>query len=81
MDCVEYNLPDIKNKINAGVELLGGWGRFVAAGMKVLLKVNLIGPKAPETAAITTRSLCGPLSKYSKAWDATCGLGTAPAAP
>ena len=53
LDCAEYSVPVIKERLNAGIELLGGWGSFVSAGMKVLLKVNLIGPKAPETGAIT----------------------------
>ncbi|MFY9500576.1 MAG: DUF362 domain-containing protein [bacterium] len=53
LDCAEYSVPVIKERLNAGIELLGGWGSFVSAGMKVLLKVNLIGPEAPETGAIT----------------------------
>jgi len=43
----------LNQKLNSGMELLGGWRQFISPGMKVLLKVNLIGPKAPETAAIT----------------------------
>ncbi|HPZ91198.1 MAG TPA: DUF362 domain-containing protein [Bacillota bacterium] len=52
-DCTDYNPEGMIQKLNAGIALLGGWERFVSPGMKVLLKVNLIGPKAPETAAIT----------------------------
>ncbi len=52
-DCNEYNLELLTRKLNAGIALLGGWEKYVSPGMKVLLKVNLIGPKAPETAAIT----------------------------
>lgn len=52
-DCNEYNLELLTQKLNAGIALLGGWERYVSPGMKVLLKVNLIGPKAPDTAAIT----------------------------
>ncbi|HHX75245.1 MAG TPA: DUF362 domain-containing protein [Firmicutes bacterium] len=52
-ECREYDTEVIKAQINAGMELLGGWGRFVAPGMKVLLKVNLIGPKKPDSAAVT----------------------------
>ena len=57
MDCVEYICPILKQDQCWG-RTFRGWGRFVMAGMKVP-SVNLIGPKAPETAAITTRSLCG----------------------
>jgi uncharacterized protein (DUF362 family)/Pyruvate/2-oxoacid:ferredoxin oxidoreductase delta subunit len=52
-DCNEYNLELLTRKLNSGIALLGGWEKYVSPGMKVLLKVNLIGPKAPETAAIT----------------------------
>ncbi|NLM46757.1 MAG: DUF362 domain-containing protein [Firmicutes bacterium] len=52
-ECREYDAEIIKAQINAGMELLGGWGRFVAPGMKVLLKVNLIGPKKADSAAVT----------------------------
>ena len=52
-DCTAYRIDILKKQIEAGVELLGGWDRFVSAGMKVLLKVNLIGPKTPDTASIT----------------------------
>jgi uncharacterized protein (DUF362 family)/ferredoxin len=52
-DCHSYDVGLLKERINTGMELLGGWDRFVSAGMTVLLKVNLIGPKAPDTAAIT----------------------------
>lgn len=44
-DCDDYRLDSVKNRITEGIELLGGWERFVSPGMKVLLKVNLIGPK------------------------------------
>jgi len=52
-DCTDYQVDLIKKQINAGIELLGGWKKFVLPGMKVLLKVNLIGPKKPDSAAIT----------------------------
>lgn len=51
--CNEYNPDLLAEKINYGIDLLGGWDKFVSPGMTVLLKVNLIGPKSPETAAVT----------------------------
>lgn len=53
LECKSYELENIIEKINSGLELLGGWDQFVKPGMKVLLKVNLIGPKPSESAAIT----------------------------
>ena len=52
-ECKEYNIDLLTEKINAGIEMLGGWNSFVSPGMTVLLKVNLIGPKTADTASIT----------------------------
>lgn len=52
-DCADYSLDILRQRLDAGMELLGGWGKFVAPGMVVLLKVNLIGPKQSDTGAIT----------------------------
>lgn len=52
-DCTDYNLDLLKSQIKSGIELLGGFEKFVSPGMKVLLKVNLIGPKTSDTAAVT----------------------------
>ncbi len=52
-ECENYDLEDVMEKINAAVQILGGWDKFVKPQDKVLLKVNLIGPKSPESAAVT----------------------------
>lgn len=52
-ECRDYNLDTLISKISGGIERLGGWSRFVKRGDKVLLKVNLIGPKPSESAAVT----------------------------
>jgi len=52
-ECREYELNSLMLKINEGIEKLGGWDLFVHPGNKVLLKVNLIGPKPSESAAVT----------------------------
>ncbi|HHT76646.1 MAG TPA: DUF362 domain-containing protein [Clostridiaceae bacterium] len=56
-ECKDYELETLIAKINAAVELLGGWGQFVKPQDKVLLKVNLIGPKTSDTAAVTHSEL------------------------
>ncbi len=53
MDCASYETPALIEKLEAGMAFLGGWDSFAKPGMKVLLKVNLIGPKASQTAAVT----------------------------
>jgi uncharacterized protein (DUF362 family)/NAD-dependent dihydropyrimidine dehydrogenase PreA subunit len=52
-ECNNYELSNVISKINSGILEIGGWDNFVKSGDKVLLKVNLIGPKTPESAAIT----------------------------
>jgi uncharacterized protein (DUF362 family) len=53
LECRDYNIDDLTEKINSGINLIGGWHSFIRPGMRVLLKVNLIGPKTSDTAAIT----------------------------
>jgi uncharacterized protein (DUF362 family)/Pyruvate/2-oxoacid:ferredoxin oxidoreductase delta subunit len=53
LQCDTYEINTLSQKINEGIELLGGWGQWLKPGMNVLLKVNLIGPLPPESAAVT----------------------------
>ncbi|MDW7674470.1 MAG: DUF362 domain-containing protein [Bacillota bacterium] len=52
-ECQDYGLDKVMSKINEGVEIIGGWNSFVQPGSTVLLKVNLIGPKPSDSAAVT----------------------------
>jgi uncharacterized protein (DUF362 family)/NAD-dependent dihydropyrimidine dehydrogenase PreA subunit len=52
-ECTTYDINNVIEKVNNGIELIGGWNKFVRPGMKVLLKVNLIGPKTSDSAAVT----------------------------
>jgi hypothetical protein len=33
-DCTNYDLYLIKKQINDGIELLGGWNKYISSGMK-----------------------------------------------
>jgi uncharacterized protein (DUF362 family)/Pyruvate/2-oxoacid:ferredoxin oxidoreductase delta subunit len=52
-ECNNYELYNLIEKINLGIDFLGGWEKFIRPGMTVLLKVNLISPRSSESAAIT----------------------------
>ena len=52
-DCIDYKIDLLTERINSGIELLGGWNKFISPGMTVLLKVNLIGPMTAESGAVT----------------------------
>lgn len=52
-ECLSYQMDQLTDSINDGMNQLGGWKQFVRPGFKVLLKVNMISPKSSESAAIT----------------------------
>jgi len=52
-NCTTYDQKQLREVIDNCIGVLGDWGRFIKQGQKVLLKVNLIGPKLPESAAVT----------------------------
>ena len=53
MQCASYETETLIRKLDEGAALLGGWEKWLKAGMTVLLKVNLIGPMPPESGAVT----------------------------
>ena len=52
-ECNSYELNQLISKINNGIEILGGWNKYLRPGFKVLLKVNMIGPKSSDSAGVT----------------------------
>lgn len=66
-ECNSYEVNGIIDKVNQGMEQIGGWDRYVKEGMKVLLKVNLIGPKDSDSAAITHSEFVRALTRILKA--------------
>jgi uncharacterized protein (DUF362 family)/Pyruvate/2-oxoacid:ferredoxin oxidoreductase delta subunit len=52
-ECKSYDVQAVIASLNQGMAHLGGWESYMKPGMKVLLKVNLIGPKTSESGAIT----------------------------
>jgi uncharacterized protein (DUF362 family) len=65
-DCANYQLDLLENQIETGIDLLGGWDQFVSAGMTVLLKVYLIGPRKSDTASINHSEFVPALTKILK---------------
>jgi uncharacterized protein (DUF362 family)/NAD-dependent dihydropyrimidine dehydrogenase PreA subunit len=51
--CPTYDRREVEAAVERAVELVGGVGRYVAEGERILLKPNLLSAKAPER-AITT---------------------------
>lgn len=74
-ECNEYNADEIITKINDGIEKLGGWESFLNPGDTVLLKVNLIGPKTSETAAVTHSEFVRAVVRVLKKFNCTVWIG------
>ena len=74
-ECEDYNTSAVIEKLNSGMALIGGWEAFVKPGMKVLLKVNLIGPKTSETASVTHSEFVRAITKILKKMDCTVWIG------
>ncbi len=53
VECREYNYEVVKNSIIKSLENLGGLDKFIKKGETVLLKLNLIMRKSPDSAATT----------------------------
>jgi Uncharacterized conserved protein len=65
-ECKSYDVDRIIEKVNDGVGRIGGWSKFIKPGDKVLLKVNLIGPKPSESAAVTHCEFVRAITKILK---------------
>ena len=54
--CESYDLDLVTNKLNELIDLLGGIKKYVKKDSKVFLKLNCVGPFAPEM-GITTHPI------------------------
>lgn len=73
--CESYELENLKKTIQESVEVIGGWGKFIKKDQKVLLKVNLIGPKKAEKAATTNPEFVRAVGQLVKAQGAKVFVG------
>ncbi|MDI6736698.1 MAG: DUF362 domain-containing protein, partial [bacterium] len=55
--CSAYQPTEVAKAIREAVNLIGGMGRFVKKGMRVLLKPNLLSDKPPDKAVNTHPSI------------------------
>jgi uncharacterized protein (DUF362 family)/NAD-dependent dihydropyrimidine dehydrogenase PreA subunit len=64
--CEDYQVERLITVMNDGMAELGGWDQYLRPGMKVLLKVNLIGPKTSDSAAVTHMEFVRALARILK---------------
>lgn len=74
-ECNLYEFEPIIEKINTAVELLGGWDKYVKPQDNVLLKVNLIGPKPSDSAAVTHVEFVRAMVRILKSRDCRVWIG------
>ncbi|HHZ02626.1 MAG TPA: DUF362 domain-containing protein [Tissierellia bacterium] len=74
-ECKDYIVEDIIEKVNNGVDRLGGWDKFVKSGDTVLLKANLIGPKTSDTAAVTHSEFVRAITRILRERGCTVWIG------
>lgn len=55
--CSSYELNEVRQAVAKGIDLIGGSGKFVAAGEKIVLKVNLLAADIPEKCVTTHPSV------------------------
>lgn len=53
LKCTDYDEIKVAEVIKQGIDMLGGVGRFVKTGERILLKPNMLVGKAPEKAVTT----------------------------
>ncbi|MBE0450935.1 MAG: DUF362 domain-containing protein [Clostridia bacterium] len=74
-NCDSYELENLKASIQDAVDAVGGWKKFIQKDQKVLLKVNLIGPKKAEKAATTNPEFVRAVGQLVKAQGAKVYVG------
>lgn len=74
-ECSNYEGQNLQKKINEGIEKIGGWSKFIKPKDIVLLKINLIGPKPPESAAVTHCEFVKAIVKSLKKYECTVWIG------
>jgi uncharacterized protein (DUF362 family)/Pyruvate/2-oxoacid:ferredoxin oxidoreductase delta subunit len=78
LKCRESSVYRVQNALEEGLELLGGIGRFVKKGEKILLKPNLLAADPPETATCTHPSVFEATARILKKFGAEVMYGDSP---
>jgi uncharacterized protein (DUF362 family)/Pyruvate/2-oxoacid:ferredoxin oxidoreductase delta subunit len=79
--CPSYAPELVRQSIMASLAPLGGMGRFVRPGMRVLLKPNLLSAHEPERAVTTHPAIVRAVAELVQAAGGTVLIGDSPAGP
>jgi uncharacterized protein (DUF362 family)/Pyruvate/2-oxoacid:ferredoxin oxidoreductase delta subunit len=81
VDCGAYELHAVRQGLAAVLAPLGGVGRFVRPGMKVLLKPNLLTAASPERAVTTHPVVVQAVAELVQEAGGVVSIGDSPAGP
>ena len=76
--CPDYG--QAAGKLDQLVSMMGGPGRFVAPGEKIVLKVNLLQPSTPEQAICTHPTVVAAIGRMAKSQGASVKIADSPGA-
>jgi uncharacterized protein (DUF362 family)/Pyruvate/2-oxoacid:ferredoxin oxidoreductase delta subunit len=76
--CGSYERSEVESAVRRAVELVGGVGRFVRQGERILLKPNLLSAKAPERAITTHPEVARAMIGLVRDAGATPEMGDSP---
>ena len=76
--CSSYDLSEVRTAVSSGIELLGGAGKFVQQGEKIVLKVNLLVGEAPEKCVNTHPTVFKAVAELFAAQGAIIKYGDSP---
>jgi uncharacterized protein (DUF362 family)/ferredoxin len=76
--CEGYDRGAVREAVQRGLDLLGGAGRFVRPGERILLKPNLLAPRGPERAVCTHPSVFAAVAERLSAAGAVLSYGDSP---
>jgi len=77
--CSGYGRDEVYEAVRESIELLGGMGRFVSSGERILLKPNLLTAKPAASAVTTHPEVVRALIRLVKEAGATPFVGDSPA--
>ncbi|MDO8646920.1 MAG: DUF362 domain-containing protein [Candidatus Diapherotrites archaeon] len=77
--CLSYDEKQVQAAVKKAVDALGGFGKFVKKGQKVLLKVNLLESRKPEECVTTHPSIVKAVALLCKKQGAKVFIGDSPA--
>ncbi|MGB2982822.1 MAG: DUF362 domain-containing protein [Candidatus Bipolaricaulia bacterium] len=76
--CDGYSVDRVRSAVHRGIDLLGGTARFARRGERILLKPNLLVPRAPERAVTTHPSVFRAVAETFKEAGAVLSYGDSP---